>query len=156
MSRQQYHARYYVQHSRRLKAAAQARRKNNPPEYKIWEEMKARCYNPNHKRFADYGGRGITVCARWRKSFEAFLSDMGSRPSPKLTLERKKNNQEYCPRNCVWATRAAQMRNTRSTHFIEFKGRRQCLTDWASEIGTTRNTIYRRLHKNWPIDQVLP
>ncbi len=60
--------------------------------------------------YAYYGGRGITVCKAWLK-FENFLADMGRRPTPAHTLERKNANKNYTPSNCVWATREAQARN---------------------------------------------
>jgi hypothetical protein len=72
--------------------------------------MKQRCYYAKHKFYPRYGGRGITVCKRWRDSFEAFLKDMGIRPSGK-TLDRKDNDGNYNPRNCRWATRKQQRTN---------------------------------------------
>lgn len=79
----------------------------------VWEGMKQRCHNPNNSKYSYYGGRGITVCERWRDSFEAFLADMGERPTPKHTIDRKDNDGHYCPDNCVWATRMQQTHNRR-------------------------------------------
>lgn len=82
-------------------------------EHSIWKSMNQRCSNPNDTGYPRYGARGIKVCERWRDSFENFLADMGPRPDPKLTLERVDNEASYAPDNCVWATRTAQILNTR-------------------------------------------
>lgn len=78
----------------------------------IWKAMIQRCTNPNDRRWKDYGGRGITVCQRWRESFEAFYADMGPRPDG-LSIDRVNNDRGYSPQNCQWATREQQARNKR-------------------------------------------
>lgn len=81
-------------------------------EYKTWSSMIDRCINPNNIHYSYYGGRGITVCDRWRSSFKAFFSDMGEHPVG-MTLDRINNSGNYEPENCKWSTRQEQMRNTR-------------------------------------------
>jgi hypothetical protein len=82
------------------------------PPYKRYTQMIARCHNPNHSRYNDYGGRGITVCDRWRQSFANFIADMGL-PPPGLSLDRIDNDGPYCKDNCRWATPSQQMLNRR-------------------------------------------
>ena len=81
------------------------------PEYRSWQMMKNRCLNPNARDYAYYGGRGITVYKKWVSSFPQFLNDLGRRPTPQHTLERKDSDKGYTPTNCCWATRQEQARN---------------------------------------------
>ena len=83
----------------------------NPSEYGLWCSMKKRCYSKNHTSYKYYGGRGITVCDRWRNSFDAFLEDMGKRPFPKAQIDRRDNDNGYFKENCRWVTRTENMRN---------------------------------------------
>ena len=83
------------------------------PTFRSWNMMLQRCYNPKRSNYAYYGGRGITVCERWRSSFEAFLVDMGLRPDG-MTLDRKNSNKNYVPSNCRWATKVQQAGNRRA------------------------------------------
>lgn len=83
------------------------------PTYGSWLAMSARCYNPHNARHRHYGGAGVTVCDRWRQSFESFLADMGARPNG-TTLGRFGDAGNYEPGNCAWMTRAEQETNKRN------------------------------------------
>ena len=95
---------------------------SNTSEYEAWAGMRGRCCNPKDKRFVYYGGRGVTVCERW-KSFECFLEDMGKKPSSGHTLDRKNVNGNYCPENCRWATWLEQQNNRGNNMIVEYNGR---------------------------------
>lgn len=95
------------------------RRGNDHPLYGTWKAMKQRCADPKCKSYPDYGARGISVCARWTEGeggetgFECFLADMGPKPTPAHSIDRKDNDGDYRPDNCRWATKSEQMRNRR-------------------------------------------
>ena len=126
------------------------------PEYQVWLQMKGRCHNPKNKRYPLYGARGIVVCERWMKSFQAFYDDLGPRPAVGLMLERKDNDQGYCPENCLWATQQAQVRNRRNNVWIEFQGKKQLVVDWAKELGMPLQTLKCRLRVYlWSVERSL-
>lgn len=88
---------------------------NKSPEYWSWRAMISRCTKKNDIAWPRYGGRGIVVCERWRNSYEAFLSDMGRRPTPSHSLDRIDNSLGYWKANCRWATPKQQANNRRTS-----------------------------------------
>ncbi len=117
------------------------------PLYSIWSGMLQRCNNPNCKGYRNYGGRGITVCTRWRESFEAFASDVGARPSTEHTLDRINVNGNYEPTNVRWATDSEQQRNRRDNVRTLYQGELLTAQDIAERVGLPANTIRTRLSK---------
>ncbi len=93
-----------------------APRSRKTKEYRAWQNMKQRCYNPNHKAFPNYGARGIVVCKRWLgpHCFETFLADVGRAPSPELSIDRINVNGNYTPSNVRWADATTQANNRRA------------------------------------------
>lgn len=125
-------------------------------EHYAWTNMIQRCTNPKRADFHQYGGRGIKVCDEWLNSFAAFLSDVGSRPSPQHSLDRYPNlNGNYEPGNCRWATKDQQMQNTRATRLITFNGQTMGLNAWAKQIGIGRQSLSDRLRRGWPLEKAL-
>jgi hypothetical protein len=115
------------------------------PVYKVWIAMKDRCYNSNNDEFHNYGGRGITVCSRWREDFVAFAQDMGPRP-PGGEIERLVNSEGYGPLNCEWTTRRKQTHNTRHNRNITIDGVTKCLAEWAEIYGISPLTVASRIN----------
>lgn len=125
------------------------------PEYRAWVAMRHRCYVKTTRDYANYGGRGITVCERWRESYDNFLADMGCKPSPRHSIDRIDNFGPYSPENCRWATQSEQNRNRRSCRLLEFQGRTQTLVAWVEEYGLTRQTVSYRLRRGWSLGRAL-
>lgn len=133
--------------------------KANPhPIYKVWINIKSRCDDPNNPSFRYYGGRGITVCSRWRgpDGFHAFLQDMGPKPTPQHTIDRIDSNRDYEPGNCRWATPKQQASNRRSNHLVCLAdGRVMTLTQAAELCGKDRTTLARHLAKGRSIEHAM-
>ena len=124
------------------------------PEYKVWSSMKQRCLNPNEYAYPRYGGRGITVSENWLL-FSNFYREMGGRPSPLHTLERRDNNLGYSADNCYWALPEIQSRNKRNNVVISFNGKSMTIADWSLELGIKPNVIGSRHRRGLPFEQVL-
>lgn len=129
--------------------------KTSTPEYEAWRSMLQRCCNPKNRRYADYGGRGILVCDRWRHDFPAFLADMGPRPSSGHSLDRIDNNKGYEPSNCQWSTRKKQQRNRKNNRFITHNGITATIAEWGERLGLKRYTVRDRLRKGMSIEKAL-
>ena len=123
-------------------------------EYRAWHSMRQRCLNPRDKKYPRYGGRGIEICAEW-SSFKAFFKDMGSKPSPKHSLERTNNNEGYSPDNCVWALPTSQARNRSNNVLLEFNGEVKTLSEWSARYNLPKNLLSRRLRRGWSIPDCL-
>lgn len=125
--------------------------------YAIWNSMISRCENPNNKFFHRYGGRGISICRRWRESFVAFAEDMGPKPEGK-SLDRYPNpDGNYEPGNVRWATQSQQCQNFSTTNrVVEFHGKTMCVREWERTLGFNNGVIWRRLfYRGWSVEKAL-
>jgi len=116
--------------------------------------MKQRCNDKNHKHWERYGGRGITVCERWAKSFKAFFEDMGPRPF-KMSLDRIDNNGNYEPSNCRWASNSEQARNKKNKQTITVDGKVYHVMELSEMYGINQRTISVRYSRGYSIEQIL-
>jgi hypothetical protein len=118
--------------------------KDTKRTYASWNSMLHRCYDLNSVSYKYYGARGITVCDRWRESYDDFVEDMGLRPE-NMTLDRKDNSLGYSSDNCTWKSVEYQNRNKRSTKPRELNGEIKTLAEWARDIPITREGVAYRL-----------
>jgi hypothetical protein len=125
------------------------------PEYRAWCSMKSRCLDEGNKSYKNYGGRGIKICPEWIESYEAFLRDVGRRPSPCLSIHRANNDGNYEPGNVVWASPTIQANHRRSSVFLTFQGKTQSVAQWAREIGINRHTLHSRLNRGSTVEAAL-
>jgi len=109
--------------------------------YKSWTSMRKRCNPVNAEAYPAYAG--VTVCARWATSFEAFLEDMGDRPAG-CSIDRIDPRGNYEPGNCRWASTKEQALNRRNTTMTEVRGELLCLHDISIKYEIPNTTVVRR------------
>lgn len=124
------------------------------PIYDAWSSMRGRCYRKTRKNYADYGGRGIKVCAAWHDFIE-FFADMAPDWEPRKSLDRKDNNGDYSPQNCRWATSAEQGNNRRSCRRIETPDGPMTLANAARHYSINLATLWSRLKRGVPVEKAL-
>lgn len=111
------------------------------PEYRAWQSMRQRCYNPKLSNYPHYGGRGIKVCDAWLNSFDNFLHDVGKRPGSEFSLNRVNNDGDYEPGNVEWTNSTSQNRNRSVNRFLAG----EVLASTAERLGTSTSTIRQRV-----------
>lgn len=126
---------------------------SHTPEYRAWSSMRRRCYDPANAAYADYGGRGITVCERWLESPLNFLADMGPKPSARHCLDRTDNSLGYFKENCRWVTYKDSNQNKRSNRWIVYQGRSLPLIEWIRQLGLSESRVANRLYAGWSVER---
>lgn len=122
--------------------------------YETWKNMRRRCNDPTNKRYAQYGGRGITICPEWGEyiNFRTWALEYGY--SDDLTIDRKNVDGNYCPENCRWADAKTQANNVSRNHIIEFNGISMTMSQLADRLNLTYSALQHRIERGWSIDRI--
>lgn len=129
--------------------------------YAIWRHMNERCYKTYHKSYADYGGRGITVCPEWRYDYVAFRNwayANGYNENAgymECTLDRIDVNGNYEPENCRWISMKEQCNNRRNNRMLECDGIRRTMMEWSEITGIQASTLWHRWEKGWSDEKII-
>lgn len=123
-------------------------------EHIAWKSMINRTNNPKCERYENYGGRGITVCERWRV-YKNFLQDMGRAPSKEHSIDRIDVNGNYEPNNCRWVDRQTQSRNRTSNNIQEYNGERLPLITLSEKYNVPYDLLYLRIRRGWDIGKAI-
>jgi hypothetical protein len=110
------------------------------PEYRTWQSVKNRCFNPRSRDYSHYGGRGVTMHPAWVSDFAAFLADVGRRPCDGMTLDRVDGDGNYEPGNVRWVDRLEQARNRKYASVRAW--------EVAAELGVSQAYVY---HMMWQV-----
>jgi len=131
--------------------------KSTTPEYATWLRIIDRCHRPESAAFHKYGAKGTTVCDEWRGSFDAFLRDMGKRPSHLHSIDRIDVHGHYEPGNCRWATAREQANNRTNNRIVEYRGATVTLAEAVRSAGNVVefHTARRRLNRGWQAERAV-
>jgi len=129
---------------------------NKHPLYKVWKNLKNRCYNSKTPDYIHYGAREIAVCDEWKNDFKAFYGwAMSNGWDEKLTIDRIDNDGDYTPYNCRMATWTEQQNNKRNNHMLCYNGESRTIAEWSREEGLNPSVLYDRISNGWDIERAL-
>lgn len=123
--------------------------------YEIWRSMRRRCRDKNGTRAGSYALKGVQVCKEWEdfSAFEAWALSNGYDST--LSIDRIDNGGDYCPENCRWATARQQANNRSRNRYLELKGERKTVSEWAEATGLPQSVIAARIRNGWDIERAL-
>jgi len=129
------------------------------PLYKVWSHVLDRCYDVKNEKYHVYGGKGVIVCEEWRNDYKAFYDWAIDRWEPGLQIDKDilapdKTGFLYSPNFCCFVTPKENSRNRNNNRILEYKGKKQCIAEWAEELNIDRYTIRNRLKLGWPIERI--
>lgn len=123
--------------------------------YSIWRGMRDRCCRKKNVAYELYGGRGISVCAEWEKSFEVFQQwALANGYRDGLTIDRIDADGDYCPENCCWVGRLEQSRNRRNTRMLTYRGETRPLWEWAELMNIPFSLLSSRVCRGWSAERI--
>lgn len=123
--------------------------------YRIWDDMKARCYNHNSISYPNYGAKGITVCEEW-KNFKTFMDwALANGYNDKLTIDRIDYNKGYTADNCRWITMMEQSNNRSNNHYITYNGETLTMVQWARKLNISYNLLCQRMSRGWTFEKAI-
>lgn len=129
---------------------------SNTRLYRVWQNIKSRCYYKQNNRYKYYGGRGIKVCDEWLNNFKSFYDwSISNGYQDNLTIDRINVNSNYEPNNCRWVNQKTQQRNKRNNKTYTVNGETLCLSEWCEKLNLNYNTVSTRLHRNYTIEKAL-
>jgi len=129
--------------------------KSRTSEHYTWKNIKQRTTNKNRPDYARYGGRGVKMCKRWLESFEAFMSDMGPKPSPLHSIDRIDTNGDYEPSHCRWADSYTHANNSRKNVWVVINNERMTVSQAARAHGINQSSLSRRLKRGLDINDAI-
>lgn len=130
--------------------------KTNTRLYRIYNNMKERCYNKQYQQYKDWGARGITICDEWLNDFMLFYDwAISNGYNDNLSIDRVDNSKGYSPDNCRWVTSKEQNRNKRSNIYLTYNGQTKLMVKWAEELAVPYGRLQNRYYRNWSAKEIL-
>lgn len=121
-----------------------------------WSSIKNRCTNPRNYHYANYGGRGITICDEWSDSYEAFKKwALANGYEEGLQLDRIDNEKGYSPENCRYVTPQVNCNNKRTNKTVEYRSQTFTIAELSRYMGVADHLISTRLKKGWSVENAV-